>query len=346
MEIDNSNNKNSPANIAEAAKEKGDKAIAVSIICCKYEPDYLSAVPSYEQAAKNFSLIKNFKEEIYCRDKLVNCHRNLKDTYSEGRELEKIATIYIINQGQYEDAYKYIQNAVLSFRTKGDYKYEINCLIKISESYREKKELEYAEKCLKLAHDEIIKIAHVVTLDKEHSYDYVYKAMTAYIVILILLNKLKETITISREFIKAFEEFEDNKSLIINFFGLIAIAHILLEDHDNVENVFEEAKAICQKHSDYMTMNNIYDTWIALKEGNEEKFNLALRVVDVDYDNALIKKFKEFFTYYSTKILKNAKKDNKVPKSNTIKEKNEFEDVSLGSKKEEKNDRNFADDQL
>jgi len=337
MEISSDKNSKSPQSIAEEAKKRADSDIKVSVICCKYDPDYLSAVPNYERAAKNYALVKDYKEEIYCREKLALCHRHLKDTYSEGTNLEKVANIYIQNLNLYEEAFVNIKNATLAFRLKGDYQYEMNALIKLALNYREKKELDYAEKTLQLAHEEILKIAHIVTLDKEHSYDYIYKAMTAYCVVLILQNKLKETISTCQDFIKVFEEFEDNKALIINFYGLIVISHILTEDYDMIDSVFKESKNICQKASDFDTMNNIYDCWTWMKEGNEEKFNLALRIVDVDYDNALIKKFKEFYKYYQGKKLKDVGKQ-------------QFEEISLTSKKSGKETdiegKNFADAQL
>jgi len=333
--------KKNPSYIAEEAKGKGDAALKVCYLLCKCDPDYLGAVPSYERAAKNFGLAKRYEDEIYCREKLILCHREIKDTYSEGRNYERIAMIYVQNLNDYDSAYKYIENAILAFRTKGDYHYEINCLVTMAQNFKEKDKLDYAEKTLKLAHDEIAKISHIVTLSKEHSYDYIYKAMNLYCSVLILLNKLKETINICQEFIKAFEEYEENKSKIIVFYGLIAISFILIEDESNAGKIFEESKKICQVNSDYETMNNISDCWNYLKQGNEERFNMALRVVDVDYDNALVKKIKAFFTYYKGKT---DIKDNKGGKDKGAKL-----DISIKSNNslhEKDTKGNFADAQL
>ncbi len=331
MEID-SEQAQPQIKLAHEARNEGDSDLKVCYIFCKCDPDYLSAVPNYEKAAKQYHTAKNYKEEIYCREKLVLCQRNLKDTYSEGSNLEKIANVYLQNLNMCEDAFKSINNAHLAYRTKGDYQFEILCLVNLAQIYRDKNELVYAEKCLKLAHDEISHIAHIVTSDKEHSYDYIYKAMNNYCVILILQNKMNETINACQDFLKAFEEYEDKKSKVIIFYGLMAISLILTENHDKVNDIFEEAKKICQQVTDYETMNNINECYKYLKEGNDERFNMALRIVDVDYDNAVIKKFKEAY---------NKTKGNAKAKEN--KEKNYAEEFK---KEEENSATNFADAQL
>ena len=73
------NNTREVINLKEANKSKsdGDAELSTSCLFCKFKPNCVDAIPYYNQAATLYRAAGQWAEEIYCREKLVFCFRDL-----------------------------------------------------------------------------------------------------------------------------------------------------------------------------------------------------------------------------------------------------------------------------
>ena len=208
MNIQNENkNRTNDYEQANRYKMEGESELKTSCITCKFNPNYLDAVSSFIQAADKFHSMGNYQEEIYCRERLVLCHRNLKSEWEEGNEYSKIANIYFLNIKDYSKAVQNAQNAYNAFFTKAEYHNAISCLNKLSEKLIGIGEDEYAEKCLKIAFECVLTVFHTLATKNDESTDFMYDAVNNYFSLNFKFDNISKIQEYSEQLIKVIEEF-------------------------------------------------------------------------------------------------------------------------------------------
>ena len=66
----------------------GLELLQTSCLNCRFNPDYLDAIPYFKKAADIFHGCGKFEKEINSREKLVKCFNNEKSFWEEGNEYE------------------------------------------------------------------------------------------------------------------------------------------------------------------------------------------------------------------------------------------------------------------
>lgn len=290
-------NKNGGATSKDAKSNriKGDNEIKTSFFSCKFKPNCMDAIPFYKLAATQYHNQSAFEDEIYCREKLAFCYRNLVSEWEEGREYEQVAIVYLTNLNNPENAFKAIQNAHQGYFIKADYKDAVNCLVKLSESYLNFNQIEYAEKCLKLGYDDCLTVFHTVATKVDEDYGFIYTCVNAYISLLFRLKQLKFVITVCQNAIAAFEPYENNKSRIIRYYGFIILANIACEDRMGYETSREAARIACGESSEISLIETIEDIALYIEQLKEKEFKRTLNLLQVDYDIEVVKRIKEVY---------------------------------------------------
>ena len=303
-------------NLKEANKSKsdGDAELSTSCLFCKFKPNCVDAIPYFNQAASLYHASGQWTEEIYCREKLVFCFRTLRSAWEEGNQHEQIAFIYLDHLEKNTLAMTSIQNAYQSFFVHGDYKDAINALKKVGHQFLEKDEIDFAERCLKIAYDAFLAVFHTLATKKDEPYEFLYSALDDYLAILFRNNKVRIAIDALENVIKIIEQYEENKSQIAHVYGFLLICLIVNDDENGLMNRGEYAKSNCPKNSDYRFIENIINLQQIIKEGKDNQFRDNMIEINIDYPVDVCKKLNNTFADAKEKL----KNDN-----NMIKERKE-----------------------
>lgn len=294
MEIDNKY-RNEELSEADRYKAEGDNEISTSCIFCKFKPNYLDAVPSYISAADKYHAMGNFTEEIYCREKLTICHRNLQSEWEEGNEYDKIAKIYCFNLKDYQKAFQNVQNAHNAFFTKGEYKNAIDCVNKISMKFSECGEDLFAEKCLKIAFEAILMVFHTIASKPDEPTDFMYDAINNYFSIKFKFDKIDEVIESSEKVIKVVEPYESDKSLVGHLYGYTLIGLMIKSEKEKFSNLGQTVKMSLDYRA-YEPVTLVERIYEAMINQNDEEFKDNVR--SLEYNNDVIKYIHNFYKQY------------------------------------------------
>ncbi len=271
-------------------QRKGEDCLKTSCIKCKSKPDYNDAIPYFKEASELYHGNQKWREEIICRMKLANCFKQTKSYYEEGCEYEKIAKIRINQLKVTEDAFIDINNSFHCFCAQKEYNYGFKSLFNFSKDFMQRGEYIYAEKCSKIAFENLNKYYHVICLKKNEEYiEFLYDGIRQYLDILIYndeLNECKKVIDKMIELIK--EEDSENKKEIskLNIFKLGIF--ILEDDNINFKNLFD----ICEQNENLKCIGKLKRS---IDNIDEKLFKDSMVEVNYIYPVSMNKKITQLF---------------------------------------------------
>lgn len=295
---------------AKTKRSQGDSELKTSCITCKFKPNCEDAIPFYNGAAELYHGASQYNDEIYCREKLIFCYNFLKSLWEEGNENEKVAFIYLNNLDKNELAFKFIQNTYQSFFVHGDYKDSVMSVTKLGKAYFQKNELDFAERCLKIAYDAFLQTFHTLATKDDEPYEFLYNSFDDYLSILYANNKVRVAIESCENVLKVIEQYEQNKTRIVHVYGFLLISLIVNEDVEKFEPKAEVAKSACVKNSDYRFIENIINLHNNVREAKENSFRDNMIEVNVDYPVEVGKKLNSLFMEKKNLNLKNVSNNN------------------------------------
>ena len=274
-------------------KNKGMEYLSTCPLLFKCKPDYDSAIPFLKSASKDFNALKNIKEEIFCREKLIECFRKTHSLWEEGNESNIVANIKLQSK-DYEGCLSSAFNAHLAFYNNGDYTDSTSCITKIANELRALKELKYSEKLLKFLVDSLLKYAHVV-YSKDDGNEYVYNAFHLYSSLLIEDNNIQKVIETSTLIIKSINAFIKRPSELFQYYYIKLLCLMLLDNN----NEFEEVKKECLDYSedDMSQLSSLVELKLAIEENNEKEYKRNIYEVtnslDIVFSKAISNKFNQ-----------------------------------------------------
>jgi hypothetical protein len=271
---------------ADVNKKKGDAYMKTSCITCKFKPNYDDAIPFYKTAADQYHGQNKIKEEVYCREKLVDCFHNLNSEWEEGNEYNKVANLQVKNLQDYNAALITIQNAYNAFFIKGEYKYAIDSVTKLSEKFLEVQEIPYTEKCLKIAFEGVLTVFHSIASRPDEPTDFLYSAISRYMAINFKLNQIDNIVDSADKLIKVIEPYETNKSQVANMYGYYLIGLMLKGNRNAFNEVALKAKTGLE-YQESLIISNIESLYENLNHLNEMEYKNNVR--ELEYDNEVNK---------------------------------------------------------
>lgn len=276
-------------------KDKGLDGIKTNCLLCKFKPNYDLAIPHFKEAAKCYNGLKNYKEEIFCRFKLVECFNKTKSLWEEAYESEKIAFTQVQEFNDYNEGLKTITNAHMAYYEKGEYQDAVICIDKMVQILRQNSRSDLCEKLLEINYNSYLKFGHVV-ICKNEACDYIYKSFNIYAGILLANDKTRILIERSDSLAKSVEAYEKDKSEIFNLYLLKYLGRLINEDPDNEIDICIKQ---CQEYAVCRDDSNKLESALKLKEAiknsNSKLFSDNLYEVTISMDNEINKKLKALF---------------------------------------------------
>lgn len=256
--------------------------LQTSCIKCRFEPDYLSAIPFFKKAADLYHGCGKFDEEINSRSKLVRCFRTTKSYWEEGNEHEKVFKVQLHQLQKYHEAYITIVNAYHAYCANKSYEYAIKALTKGSEEFFDLKQSEFTLKTLKLAYEGIDKFYHLLTFNEKDNTMYIYECVDKYIDILAHLKDFESINNTCKSFIELIknnckEEKFNEMSEVAKYYGASAVAYFLNGNEGEYRNIIEEGKSIRTKDNICHVVERLF---YVIRQRKKENNKLIKKIFD------------------------------------------------------------------
>ena len=304
---------------AEDDKSRGLSELKTCSILFKCKPNYERAIPYFKNAAQNYAKIRNTKEEIFCRNKLVECFRQLKEFWQEGNELEQLSFLHLNELNDHKESLTAIINAHNAYYAQGEYQESSNCIKKIALLMKQQNQLDICEKMLKISYNSSLKYGHLV-ISKDDVSDFIYKTFHFYFGILIANNKTRIAIESCDPLAKSIESYEKDKSEIFSIYLCKLIAMIINEESDNeISIVIKKCEEWIKDRDDESRLQAVLKVKEAVSTGNLKLFTDNLYQVSMSLDNEVTKKLKQLLD-------KNSQHNNQENFIEDVKDSKRFED--------------------
>ena len=177
----------------------GLELLQTSCLNCRFNPNYLDAIPYFKKAADIFHGCGKFEKEINSREKLVKCFNNEKSFWEEGNEYEKICKTQLNQLKLVTEAHNSIINSFHAYASNHSYDDGIKALTKSSYEFIDSGNEQVAIKILAFAFEGIDKYYHVLTLNNEDSHHYIYECIDKYIDLLFSKEEYEKAAEVSQK---------------------------------------------------------------------------------------------------------------------------------------------------
>lgn len=287
---------------AEKSFQKGLSELKTSVFKLKFNPDYLSAVPAFEKAAKLFEENKDYQSAIKSYLKALECNKKLLESWAEGQNFLKIAEIYFFKLDNTKEGFKYLQEAQVSFKLAGKYHTSLKILIDLSNKLstfasetQQKKFNEIAVSVLEEAwvdalnntENEMIRIA----IDDLHS-----KLFDCYLN--IDFSDYNKAIKITNDYIKTSSGFKSKKAhKIVNAYAKLTMLYLINKEFSNAEGLVDKANSVADS-STYSDIDDLKDLVKSFKEKNTKKLNYCITYCYHLFERNLLKSLKKAYDDY------------------------------------------------
>ena len=250
--------------------KKGSNFMKASFFNCRFHADFTSAIPYLKLAADDFHSCGEYEKEIEAREKLVKCFIKEKSSWEEGNEYEKISKVQLDNLKSPSESYKSIKNSFNAYINNHSYEDALKALNKSYDNFMEKGNKEEAEKVLDLAFDGIQKYYHVIILDKDEDYSYVYECIDKYADFLSNEEKYDKCAEICQKSAELIEkENNKEKKIIAKYYAYQALEELFCKKEDKYREIIE--KGMKYESGDGDLCHKINKLIILAKQNNENE---------------------------------------------------------------------------
>ena len=250
--------------------KKGSKYLKTSFIKCNFHPDFTSAIPYFKLAADEFHSCGQFEKEIETRTQLVKCFINEKSSWEMGNEYEKISKVQIDNLNSPSESYNSIESAYNAYINNHSYEDAFKALNKSYDHFIEKENKEEAEKVLDLAFNGIQNYYHVIILDKDEDYSYVYESIDKYTDFLSNGEKYDKYTGVCKTSAELIEKENSNeKKFIAKYYAYQALGELFCKKEDKYREIIE--KGMKYESGDGDLCHKINKLIILAKQNNENE---------------------------------------------------------------------------
>jgi len=325
---------------AEELKLSADNLLNPKWKCCPNEAkEQKDAMEKYMLAAEKFHDERAYEKAVECYNKAVPLARKLKKYNEEAISLSEIALMFITEINQYEDAFKYVQNSRLAFKSSKSYQEYLSKFLIISEKYFSINDPHlYGESTLNMTFDDILDSFNGI-IQKENDKDIVMRIVNKIEKNMVTNEKYAELIKKTDLISKKFLNNQMTKNEAINSQGLIILLSFYIEEtsqkNGSISNISTNEK-IDKKTKEFLEQKIKYgrefiqglkcsndniieiiviliDSYYALKK---KKFSNTLNSLSHEYINGILERINFLFREKCEK-LKDKNLNISIPESNS-----------------------------
>jgi hypothetical protein len=270
--------------------KKGQDALKTSFFSFKFNPDHLSAVSYFTEAAHGYRKHKLFNESILAFNEAIKCNKELHESWAQGQNYKELAEIFIYDLNQFNDGWKCLQNSSLSFKIAGKFTSGIKVYQDFSEKAIELQKMDQAliflkqavEDCLEHTHDDLVRISLEEVFNK---------LLDVY----CNLKKFEDAIILTEKYIKLQKTLKNEpKHKISKNYLKLGMLRIIIDELYMAENVVDDMFSVYDSScaddiEDLKKLNKSF------KEFNKKDFNYLVVYAFSLFSNNLLKALRSVF---------------------------------------------------
>ena len=270
--------------------KKGQDALKTSFFAFKFNPDHLAAVSYFTEAAHEYLKLKMYNESLLAFNEAIKCNNELNESWAQGQNYKEMAEIYINHTNDFNEGWKCLQSASLSFKISGKFTSGIKIYQDFAEKAVESKKLDQAlkflntafEDCLEHTHDELIRI----------SLEEVFIKLTD---LHCLMKKFEDAIIISEKYIQLQKQVKNEpKHKISKNYLKLGILRIIIDEVYIAEKIIDEMFSVYDS-SCREDMEDLKKLINSFKELNKKDFNFLVVYAFSLYGNNMLKALRNAF---------------------------------------------------
>lgn len=101
--------------------KEAKNCLKTSFFSFKFNPDFLSAVSYFGDAAKGYKQLKLWKESLVAFEETIKCNKKLLESWAEGQNWNEMAEIYIFYLNDFQKGWDCLKNSSYSFKVAGKF---------------------------------------------------------------------------------------------------------------------------------------------------------------------------------------------------------------------------------
>ena len=219
----------------------GLEYLQTSCIKCRFNPNYLDAIPYFKKAAEVYRGCGQFEKEIQAGEYLVRCFNNEKSYWEEGNEYQKMCQTQINQLKQIPEAKTSIINSFNAFAANRTYDDGIKAITKASNFFIDNGYKDEAEQILEFGFEGVGKYYHVLIINEEESHFYIYECIDKYIDLLFDREKFNKSANVSEKAAELIqEENKEEKNMLCKYYGFWALSELLGKNNKKYQEIVEK----------------------------------------------------------------------------------------------------------
>lgn len=301
---------NTDVNSVNKLFKKGQDALKTSLFSFKFNPDYLSGVSYFTDAAKGYKKLKMFNESLKAFEEAIKCNKQLMESWAEAVNYQEMADICMFEQPHpdFNSGLKYLRNSSMSYKLSGKFTSGIKVYLDFSARLVETKGnylgastilKEAFEDCLDHTHDDLIRIS------MEESYN-------ALLDVYCSMEKYVDAINLVEKYIQIQKTIKDEKKhKISKNYVRLGMLRIIIDEAYMAQNLVEEMYSFY----DSSCSDDIDDLRKLVKsyeEGNKKDFGYLMTYAFTLFNNSLLKALKKAFDTKAATIVSQSIPVNRV----------------------------------
>ena len=278
------------ANSINKLFKKGQDALKTSFFALKFSPDHLTAVGYFTEAAHEYRKLKMYNEALLAFNEAIKCNKELNESWAQGQNYKEMAEIYINHSNNFNEGWKCLQSASLSFKISGKFTSGIKIYQDFAEHAVESKKFDHAlkflntafEDCLEHTHDELIRI----------SLEEVFVKLTD---LHCLMKHFEDAIIISEKYIQLQKQVKtEPKHKISKNYLKLGILRIIIDEIYMAEKIVDEMFSVYDSScaEDIEDLKKLINSF---KELNKKDFNFLVVYAFSLFGNNMLKALRNVF---------------------------------------------------
>jgi tetratricopeptide (TPR) repeat protein len=268
--------------------KEAEKDLKTSYFSLKFNPDYLSAVVHFTDAAKGYRKLKRFKDSLNAFERAIECNTKLNESYAEGQNWLEMAEIYAFELNETSNWFNCLKKAAYYHKLTGRIHSGIRVLTEFSRKLLEANRYDMALQVLKEAYNDSKDNLHedITKLSLED-------VSNSIIDLLCQLEKFKDAIIFLDSHITLQKGFDKKAKISKNYIKL-GMLMIITNESYMVDKIINEMYGVYDQ-SCGDDIDDLKELLKAYTECNKQKFNYSISYAFSLFSNNLLKALKKAF---------------------------------------------------
>jgi tetratricopeptide (TPR) repeat protein len=268
--------------------KEAEKDLKTSFFSLKFNPDHLSAVVHFTDAAKGYRKLKHFKQALLAFERAIECNKKLNESYAEAQNWLEMAEIYAFELNDTANWFNCLKKASYFSKLTGRIHSGIRVYTEFAHKLLEVQKFSQALDVLREAYNDSKDNLHedIVRISLE-------EVSSSLVDLYCQLEKYKDAIVFLDQHV-ALQKGFDKKAKISKNYIKMGMLMIITNESYMVDKIINEMYGVYDS-SCGDDIDDLRELLKAYSECNKQKFSYSITYAFSLFSNNLLKALKKSF---------------------------------------------------